>query len=378
MRQYLWFFFILELLVACACLYLGFGARGLNAFVAGTLVCACLLVAKLLFEILGIAEWLTWLCALLCMTTLFFYGTDVLLPSVVVLLCDLLGKKTEPLHALSLTLVVAILLALIFPQQPVSLFIALAGGVLAFSGTHLVRLLIHMQKELADKDERLDILQERLGSQRDAINAIERQSRQAERNRLAARIHDEVGHGVTGSILMLEAAQLQWDVDASSARSSIERATENLRESVDEIRRELRDERFADEQVSLVRVTAELDAFSDEHPGVVCELETSGSLDALPQAVWVCIHESLRETLANLLRHSNADRFHAFISHRNRLVYVEFGDNGSSAQRDETGLTERGVGLTVIQERALLAGGRAFFSLTPLGFTTKLTFPLGG
>jgi signal transduction histidine kinase len=378
MRQYLWFFFVLELLVVAACLYLGFDMRELNIFVVCVLACVCILVAKLLVEMLGIVEWLVWLCAFLCIAVLFLYGTDVFLPLAVVLMCDILSRKIEPPYALSLTLVTAVLLTFVFPQQPVALLIALAGGVLAFLGIQLARLLIRMQEELADKDGRIDILQTRLGSQRDAISAIERQSRQAERNRLAARIHDKVGHGITGSILMLEAAQLQWDSDASSARASIERATENLRESVDEIRRELREERFADEQVSLIHVTAELDAFSDEHPHVVCELETLGPLDALPQAVWACIHESLRETLANLLRHSNADRFHALISHRNRLVYVEFGDNGSTAQRDETGLTERGIGLTVIQERALLAGGRAFFSLTPRGFTTKLTFPLRG
>jgi signal transduction histidine kinase len=378
MRQHLWFFFVLELFVAAACLYLGVGEQSLNALVVCALICACLLTTRLLLEIIKASEWLTWLCALLCAATLFVYGAGILLPFVVVSLCDILGKRVGPSSAFALTFAVAVLLALIFPQRAVSLLGAVAGGVLALSGVMLAHPLARIQMELADKDKRIDALQTRLADQRDAIGAIERQTRQAERNRLAARIHDRVGHGITGSILMLEAAQLQWDADAPSARASIEKATENLRESVDEIRRELRSERSVDEQVSLIRITAELDAFSDEHPGIACELETAGPLDALPQAIWSCIYESLRETLANLLRHSNADHFHALISHRNLLVYVEFADNGSTAAGEETGLTERGIGLVAIQERALLAGGRAFFSLTPWGFTTKLTFPLRG
>jgi signal transduction histidine kinase len=307
-----------------------------------------------------------------------FYRADVLLPLAVVLLCDILSKNIEPPYALSLTFVVALLLAFIVLQQPASLFGAIAAGLLMFSGIVLTRPLTRVQTELADKDERINALQARLASQRETISAIERQSRRAERNRLAARIHDRVGHGITGSVFMLEAARLQLDTDVSSARASIEKATENLRETVDEIRRELRDERRADEQASLARVAAELDAFSHEHPAIACELETSDALDTLSQAIWLCVYESLRETLTNLLRHSNASRFRVFISCRDHLGYVEFSDNGSTAQGDEQDLVERGIGLAAIQERAILAGGRAFFSLSPLGFTTKLTFPLKG
>jgi signal transduction histidine kinase len=376
-RERHWFFFMLEMLILAACLYLGFEGQSVSVLVACSLIGICLLTAKLLVELLQGPVWLVWLSALLCMVALFLYGTDLFLPLAIALLCDVLDKRLELPATLALTLVATALLTLIFPQRLVSLLGVVAAGILAFAGILLLRPLVRMQAELTEKDERLDALQARFESQREAISSIERQSRQAERNRLAARIHDKVGHGVTGSILMLEAAQLQLDTNISSARASIEKATENLRTSVDEIRLELRDERSAAKQVSLARIVAELDTFSDEHPHVRCELETAGSLDALPQAVWVCIYESLRETLVNLLRHSSADRLHVLISHRNRLVYVEFGDNGSAVQTDETELTGRGIGLTAIQERALLAGGRAFFSLTPRGFTTKLTFPLG-
>jgi signal transduction histidine kinase len=183
---------------------------------------------------------------------------------------------------------------------------------------------------------------------------------------------------MTGSIIMLEAAQLQMDENPQGARASIEAATENLRESVEEIRRELREERSGEEGASLRHIAAKLDEFGVEHPGINIELETDGALDMVPQLVWTCVFESLLETLTNMLRHSNADRFCARVACHNRLVTVEFSDNGSGVQTDSAVPVKRGIGLAVIEERALFSGGRAFFSLTPRGFSTRMVFTMKG
>jgi signal transduction histidine kinase len=176
---------------------------------------------------------------------------------------------------------------------------------------------------------------------------------------------------------MLEAARLQRAGDPAVAWESVETATENLRESKEKIRQELRAERASGEPVDLKRITAELEGFAAEHPAVSTELTSEGVLDEVPQAVWLCVYESLRETLTNLLRHSDASRFRVRITRRNRLLTVEFSDNGQGEAAADTVFVGRGIGLTAIEERALLSGGRAFFLLTPHGFTTRLIFTLG-
>jgi signal transduction histidine kinase len=188
---------------------------------------------------------------------------------------------------------------------------------------------------------------------------------------------------MTGSILMLEAARLQLDRDPRAARESIEAATENLRESVEEIRRELREERTVTETIDLVRISAELADFSARHPAIDTGLTTDGVLGQVPQAVWLCVFESLRETLTNLLKHSDANRFRVSVAQRDRLLTVEFSDNGQgvavadAADTADAVFVGRGIGLAAIEERALLSGGRAFFALSPRGFTTRLLFTLG-
>jgi signal transduction histidine kinase len=378
MRERAWFFFILELFAAASCLLLGWEAQTLNTFAAVALAVACLLVARLLAKLLGAPVWLGCACAAACVAVIGVYAPGAFLPAAAVFAVSILNKGIEPRFTLALSCVIVLLGALIFPQMTNALFSAGAGLALAFAGVVLIRLLIREREDLANRDERIAALETNLKNQRAVISSIERQGRQAERNRLAARIHDGVGHGIIGSVFMLEAAQLQLDEDPRAARISIETATENLRASLEGIRRELREERSTDEQASLERITARLDEFSAEHPGITAEIETDGALDVVPQLVWVCIYESLLETLTNLLRHSDADHFHARVACRNRLVTVEFGDNGRGALTSDATPVERGIGLAAIEERALLSGGRAFFSLTPQGFVTRLVFTLKG
>jgi signal transduction histidine kinase len=375
-RERAWFFFVLELCMTAFYLLFGFDDRELNVVVAVTLAFACLLTARLLIELLRAPRGLFVLCALVGVAAAFALSISAFLPLAAVFAADALSARTDSRLARVAVLVAVLLLALIFPQVPGALLATAVGLVLAGAGSIITRLLARARDDAAEGDERITLLETRLENQRATISAIEQQGRRAERNRLAARIHDEVGHGMTGSILMLEAAQLQRTSNPAVAWESVEAATENLRESMEKIRQELRAERASGELVDLKRITAELEGFATEHSTIGTELSSEGMLDEVPQAVWLCIYESLRETLTNLLRHSNANRFRVRITQRNRLLTVEFSDNGQGEAAADTVFVGRGIGLAAIEERALLSGGRAFFLLTPYGFTTRLIFTL--
>ena len=378
MKEHIWSSFILELVIAALCLFFGFNENSLNEFVIYALAILCLITARLFVALLKAPIWLSWICALLCIGTVFMYGQAVFLPLAGLIVFNVVCVRFDNRSALVITLVLSALLAIVFPQESVSLLALIVGLVLAYFDDTLVQRVQIIQKELVAKDESIASLELQLENQRSTINAIEQQSRQAERNRLTARIHDQVGHGMTGSILMLEAARLQIDNNPEAALASISKATENLRDSVDNIRRELREERSTSEQVSLVKIARVLDEFSESHKGITTELVTEGALlDSIPQFIWSCIYESLLESLTNMLKHSNGDRFRLFISLQNRLVYVEFSDNGSDSKSEETKVNQ-GIGLASIEERVLLNGGKVFFSKGPLGFRTRMTFALRG
>lgn len=384
-KERVWLFFILELLMAICCLFFGYSPDSVNRLVIFTLILLCLIAGRLLMALLQAPPWLGWLAALACVIAVWAWGQDVFAPLAVILVFNVVAQRFDHRWALLVSLISALLLFLVFVQVAGSYLTLVGGLVMDFLGCLLTLQLGRLQRELKGKDEQVVAYERQLETQRATISAIERQGRLAERNRLAARIHDKVGHGMTGSILMLEAVQLQWDKDPQAALAGLSKATENLRDSLDGIRQELREERNLEERASLVRIAQVLQEFSDSHEGIHTELVTQGSsLDAIPQSVWSCIVECLMETLTNMLKHSNGTCFTVLISLQNRLVYVEFKDNGTGnagAQehlggRQANRLVGQGMGLTGIEERVLLHGGKAFFSLGPQGFETRMTFAL--
>ena len=356
LKERSWSTFIIELFMAALFLFFGYDEGRINEMIVFALIIVCLLSARLLISLSRSPVWPSWVCAAGCVVAAFLFGQDVFLALCGVLVYNLASDRVGNSTALGITLTTSVLLAIIFPQVPGSLLSLSIGIVLVFMGNVLIRQLGRAREELNNKDERLALLGAQLENQRSTIGTIEQQGRQAERNRIAARIHDKVGHGITGSILILEAARLQMDKDPENAMTNIDKATENLRNSVDEIRRELRDERSVNDRATLAGIALTLDEFSRDHEGIATEFVTEGlMLEAIPQSVLLCIYECLQEILTNVLKHSDGNRFRLFISLQNRLVYVEFSDNGTGGKAAGGHMAgERAGGHTAVEQ----AGGR--------------------
>jgi signal transduction histidine kinase len=112
-------------------------------------------------------------------------------------------------------------------------------------------------------------------------------------------------------------------------------------------------------------------------------LAVGAGAEELPPYLWACICENMTEALTNMLKHSNADLFRVEIANKNKLLRVEFSDNGKQ-RHARTGGTEigasekavQGIGLAGIEERCALCYGRCFFEKREDGFHITMTFPL--
>ena len=162
--------------------------------------------------------------------------------------------------------------------------ILLAALFLAFSLT--LSLMFRRRKldfeTITSRSLEIDELRERVLSQKRMAKSMEHTAKLLERNRLASRIHDEIGHGMSGSILLLEGAQAILKDDPEGARDIMGRVTENLRESVDKIRAMLREERSGTELVNLSKIKNELLKFEGNHPGIRTDLDIEGSMENIP------------------------------------------------------------------------------------------------
>ena len=159
-------------------------------------------------------------------------------------------------------------------------------------------------------------------------------------------------------------------------KRGIDKAVGNLREGVDDIRAALREERPVRSELGLNEIHTLLEQFEVNH-NIKTNLYQTGNADFIGVDIWQCIHENLKECLTNILKHSNATEFKLSIHVLNKVVKVEFRDNGKSASLQSSIMGtkyEKGLGLEAIEERTIKCGGRCFFEKTDSEFRITNVF----
>lgn len=172
-----------------------------------------------------------------------------------------------------------------------------------------------------------------------------------ERNDIAQKIHDKVGHTLAGSIIQLEAAGLILDKDREKARDIVTNVTTNLKEGMESIRKTLRTIKPASEQLGVNRLKLILEEFTKD-TNIRTFFSYTGSLDVISHLQWKIIIDNMKESLTNALKYSDASRIDVKLEVMNRLVKAEVIDNGKGAFS-----IKKGMGLLGMEERTENAGG---------------------
>ncbi len=255
----------------------------------------------------------------------------------------------------------ALITIIINPGSEVLIFTLLLVIVLCYTKTVRDRA-ESTRKLVLEQKEELAQLNQMLSDNRRLTKTLQYTAALEERNRLAARLHDKVGHGISGSIILLEASRLMFDLNTEKAKEGIDKAVGNLRQGVDDIRAALREERPVRSELGLNEIHTTLEQFKVNH-GINTKLIQTGNLEYIGVDIWQCIHENLEESLTNILKHSNATDFQLSIHVLNKVIKVEYRDNGKliAHQSNRMGIKyEKGLGLEAIEERTIKCGGRCF------------------
>ena len=331
------------------------------------LVIACLLGVGLLADMAGKPRWWSMVFLAAVFTICLIVGAG-LFPLACMVVSTAVIRTLPRNAAIDVSVVVYILLAAILAPGWRAVVTAPVCVVPVFFLDAAFSRLVRTHRQLEDMGEERDLLRRQLDAQRRLSQAVEQTTRLNERNRLASRIHDKIGHGISGSVLLVEAARLNMDTDPERAKSALELAAENLRTSLDDIRGALRQERTLPSETGLTQISQMLTRFEAQRTDVRTDLVTEGDMSEISPQVWECVCDNLTETLTNVLKHSDATRFSVSISVQNKLVTVSFVDNGEAQD------FVPGMGLTAIEERCALCHGNCFFNASPSGFSTVMTF----
>ena len=303
-----------------------------------------------------------------CLIACFFIGLDHLFPLYVILLIHLSDLMIEGKMFYQVLFVALLLSLYIFTPSREGIALSLLLLVLTLF-TRLLLMKLYAYEEMNESQK--ETIREMDKKQKDLkglIKTLKYTASIEERNRIAARIHDQIGHGISGSIIMLEAALLVIKENPDKAAVNVQKAANNLREGVEEIRTALREERADRYLLGINDVTSMLEEFKVTY-NKSTQLRTTGDLNNISIDLWSCIHDNLKECLTNLLKHSNATEFNLTIEVYKKIIKVEYKDNGKSNP-----YFEKDMGLEAIEERTVNRKGRCFFTKGENGFCVTTIF----
>lgn len=354
--------------VAASYLMAGYVKTDITESIISVLSFACVFVLELLIGRICRKKAFLYITVLSSIIACILIGTDILFPLLVVLLMHLFELILSAEMYYQVTIISLILVFILYQPKMDFILLSLVFILMIF----LIRILIFRLKDYISKNEMLKEeiikLENNISDLKSTMKNLKAAVSMDERNRIAAKIHDEIGHGISGSIILLEAAMLQMKDDRKKAADTVEKAVANLRESVDTIRSSLKEERTDRFMIDIKDISAVLSQFKASY-NISTRLKTSGDLSNISPEQWVCIHDNLKECLTNVLKHSNATEFLLNIQVFKKIIKVEYKDNG----RTSPGF-EKHLGLNAIEERTVKAKGRCFINKSENGFVVTNIF----
>ena len=208
---------------------------------------------------------------------------------------------------------------------------------------------------------------------RDAMRrAVETQ--ELERKRLARELHDETGQALTSILLGLKA--LEQTIDSDEGRAGVASLRELVVSTLQNVRRlavELRPSALDD-----FGLTPALERLVDtyrQRASVPVHLEIQLGDERLPSEVETTLYRMVQEALTNVAKHADASGVSILLTRRPSSVVLVVEDDGGGF--DLGGIRDGGLGLSGMQERVALIGGRLRVESAPgKGTTLAAEVPL--
>ena len=192
-----------------------------------------------------------------------------------------------------------------------------------------------------------------------------------ERNFMAQKLHDHLGHRITSSLMQLEVTKETMGKNDELAYKYLITAMNNLREGMDDIREVLRNIKPREKVIGIENIKEQLLKF-EYSTSIKTSLVTEGDTNKLTLKLWVVIQENLNEVLTNASKYSMANEIKISIFVYNKIARIEFRDNGKGYKT-----LDKGLGLRGIDERVQSLGGRVEY-YNDNGFVINIVFNLEG
>lgn len=202
----------------------------------------------------------------------------------------------------------------------------LAAAVLLYGRTRRLNELEQKYKRARDDSRELTLMLEKKNQ-----DLLEKQDTEVylatlkERNRIAREIHDNVGHMLSRSILMVGA--LKTVNQAENLKVPMEQLDQTLNEAMTNVRQSVHD--LHDESVNLKEV---MESLAEEFRFCPVQLTYDMGYD-IPKEIKYSFIAITKEALNNVMRHSNANEVKILAREHSGLYQLIIEDNGTLDER---------------------------------------------
>jgi two-component system sensor histidine kinase UhpB len=217
-----------------------------------------------------------------------------------------------------------------------------------FSADAPVGRVVHAFNEMLD----------RLEAERRTSSGRALMAQEAERQRIAQELHDEIGQCLTAVVLQLSRAAADAPPEL---QPELLEARETARASLDELRlvaRRLRPGVLDD--LGLVRALRELSQTFSSQTGLPVETRLDGGAIALSREAELALYRVTQESLTNAARHSGASRVQLSLRRSGNRAVLSVADDGRGFDEHVDG-----TGIQGMRERAVLIGGQLTIDSRP-------------
>jgi signal transduction histidine kinase len=216
-----------------------------------------------------------------------------------------------------------------------------------------------------------NLLQQALAQNEEKSLKLEEMGAIAERNRIAAEIHDNVGHKLTAAIISVEAGEKLLESDSREAKKKLALARQQIKDGLQSIRLSVKAIKQGEEK-DFVKNLKELLAQIKNDTSLSIDLVCESDIDLLPIQQNVLMR-AIVECATNSIRHGKSTQADILIQQSGDTVTMTFSDNGSGAEN-----AAYGFGLNNMLERVKSIGGTLYTESEPgEGFTVSISIPAG-
>jgi signal transduction histidine kinase len=202
--------------------------------------------------------------------------------------------------------------------------------------------------------------------------SAEQRSKQSERNRLSAELHDSLGYTFTNLRMMIEAAKDLLAVDPDKLRELLHSAVEQVEQGMTETRKALYKVRETREAPPpfLTLVHRMVEVFR-KATGVDVVVDYANFPVDTDDEVESALYHFIQEGLVNSFSHGRASSIRVALWSDDELLQVIVEDDGVGI-----GMVKEGIGIRGMRERLGSLGGTLSLRNTPGGFQIRAQVPV--